>query len=61
MVKFNFSKTTSFKRKASAMKETFDILTISFLLINVTVFTSCKVKSVILPSTTWILDLIKET
>ena len=61
MVKFNFSKTTSFKRKASAMKEMFDILTISFLLINVTVFTSCKVKSVILPSTTWILGLIKET
>ena len=43
------------------MKEMFDILTISFLLINVTVFTSCKVKSLILPSTTWILDLIKET
>ena len=42
MVKFNFSKTI----KASAMREMFDILTTSFLLINVSVFTSCKVKSV---------------
>ena len=46
MVKFNFSKTENFKRKASAMKEIFDILPISFLFFNVTVFTSCNVKNV---------------
>ena len=45
MIKFSFSKTASFKRKASAMKEIFDILTISFLLFTVTVFTPCKVKN----------------
>ena len=44
MIKFNFSKATSFERNASAIKEIRDVLALSDMFINVAVFTSCKLK-----------------